>query len=220
MKRPLIDLMCCLALDAYAGEQAPSTGNRLNSDAKGFGSSVAKATKDVGKQTAWAPIRPSTTSRQKQNATSSKTHPETAAQNTGTKSWTLRCQAGSESPARPAVVAEWRKPSTELRQLRSDFWFSLVNEVLEEYNGLPTLIRSTGQTLSRNDEVSGLPSNFRGHASLIMQYPTQPIPSFDIRYTVCPGRECLRPRRVHIRAIRVSMEARHAEADCSHRAIR
>ena len=50
MKRPLLDLMCCLALDAQAGEQAPSTGNRVNSDAKDFGSSVAKATKDVGKQ--------------------------------------------------------------------------------------------------------------------------------------------------------------------------
>lgn len=50
MKTLLLVLMCCLALGAYADEPAPSTGDRLKSDAKGFGSSVAKATKDMGKQ--------------------------------------------------------------------------------------------------------------------------------------------------------------------------
>jgi len=42
--------MSCLAFVAYADEKAPSTGDRVKSDAKGFASSVAKATKDVGKQ--------------------------------------------------------------------------------------------------------------------------------------------------------------------------
>jgi len=50
MKTPLLVLMCCLAFGAYADEQAPSTGDRVKSDAKGFAGSVAKATKDVGKQ--------------------------------------------------------------------------------------------------------------------------------------------------------------------------
>jgi hypothetical protein len=42
--------MSCLAFGAYADEQAPSTGDRVKSDAKGFAGSVAKATKNVGKQ--------------------------------------------------------------------------------------------------------------------------------------------------------------------------
>ncbi len=50
MKTLLLVLMCCLAFAAYADEQAPSTSDRLKSDAKGFAGSVAKATKDVGKQ--------------------------------------------------------------------------------------------------------------------------------------------------------------------------
>jgi hypothetical protein len=50
MKTLLLFLMCCLAFAAYADEQAPSTGDRLKSDAKGFAASVVKATKDVGKQ--------------------------------------------------------------------------------------------------------------------------------------------------------------------------
>jgi hypothetical protein len=50
MKTQLLVLMCCLAFAAYADEQAPSAGERIKSDAKGFGGSVAKATKDVGKQ--------------------------------------------------------------------------------------------------------------------------------------------------------------------------
>ena len=49
MKTLLLVFMCCLAFAAYADEQAPSTGERMKSDAKGFASSVAKATKDVGK---------------------------------------------------------------------------------------------------------------------------------------------------------------------------
>jgi len=43
----------------------------------------------------------------------------------------------------------------------------------------------TVQTLSGDEQVRGLPPKFRGHASLIMQHPTQPIPMFDIRYPVC-----------------------------------
>jgi len=43
----------------------------------------------------------------------------------------------------------------------------------------------TVQTLSGDEQVRGLPPKFRGYASLIMQYPTQPIPMFDIRYPVC-----------------------------------
>lgn len=50
MKTPLLVLLCCLAFGAYADGQAPSTGDRVNSDAKGFAKGVAKATKDVGKQ--------------------------------------------------------------------------------------------------------------------------------------------------------------------------
>ncbi|HEV8647336.1 MAG TPA: hypothetical protein VGR01_17390 [Burkholderiales bacterium] len=50
MKTLLLVLVSCLALGVYADEQAPSTGDRVKSDAKGFGTSVAKATKDVGKQ--------------------------------------------------------------------------------------------------------------------------------------------------------------------------
>jgi hypothetical protein len=50
MKTLLLVLICCLAFRAYADEQAPSTGDRVKSDAKGFAGSVAKATKDVGKQ--------------------------------------------------------------------------------------------------------------------------------------------------------------------------
>ncbi len=50
MKTLLLVLMSCLALDAYADEQAASTGDRVKSDAKGFARGVAKATKDVGKQ--------------------------------------------------------------------------------------------------------------------------------------------------------------------------
>ncbi len=50
MKTLLLVLMCCLAFGAYAEEQAPSTGDRVKSDAKGFARGVAKATKDVGKQ--------------------------------------------------------------------------------------------------------------------------------------------------------------------------
>jgi len=50
MKTLLLVLICCLAFSAYAGEQAPSTGERLKSDAKGIAGSVAKATKDVAKQ--------------------------------------------------------------------------------------------------------------------------------------------------------------------------
>jgi len=50
MKTPLLVFMCCLAFGAYADEQAPSTGDRVKSDAKGFAGSVAKAAKDVGKQ--------------------------------------------------------------------------------------------------------------------------------------------------------------------------
>lgn len=42
--------MFCLAFGAYADEQAPSTRDRVKSDAKGFARGVAKATKDVGKQ--------------------------------------------------------------------------------------------------------------------------------------------------------------------------
>ena len=43
------------------------------------------------------------------------------------------------------------------------------------------------QTLSGDEQVRGLPPKFRGHASLIMQHPTQPIPMFDIRYAVFHG---------------------------------
>jgi hypothetical protein len=50
MKSPQLILVCCFAFSAYAGEKAPSTGDRLKSDAKGFAGSVAKATKDVGRQ--------------------------------------------------------------------------------------------------------------------------------------------------------------------------
>lgn len=50
MKLPLIVLMGCLSFGAYADEHAPSTGERVKSDAKGFGNSVGKATKNVGKQ--------------------------------------------------------------------------------------------------------------------------------------------------------------------------
>lgn len=50
MKTPLLVLLCCLAFGAYADGQAPSTGDRVKSDAKGFAKGVAKATKDVGKQ--------------------------------------------------------------------------------------------------------------------------------------------------------------------------
>ncbi len=50
MKTPFLVFVCCLAIGAYADEQSPSTGDRMKSDAKGFAGSVAKATKDVGKQ--------------------------------------------------------------------------------------------------------------------------------------------------------------------------
>ena len=50
MKTLLLVLVCCLGFGAYADEQPPSTGDRMKSDAKGFAGSVAKATKDVGKQ--------------------------------------------------------------------------------------------------------------------------------------------------------------------------
>jgi hypothetical protein len=52
---------------------------------------------------------------------------------------------------RPDVVSGWLKPPTELRQLPTDFGFSLVNEALEGYNELPSLIRTTVQTLSGNE---------------------------------------------------------------------
>jgi hypothetical protein len=51
----------------------------------------------------------------------------------------------------PDVVSGWLKPPTELRQLPADFCFSLVNEALEEYNELPSLIRIMVQTLSGNE---------------------------------------------------------------------
>jgi hypothetical protein len=50
MKTPLLVLIFCLAFGAYAEEQTSSIGDRVKSDAKGFASSVAKATKDVGTQ--------------------------------------------------------------------------------------------------------------------------------------------------------------------------
>ncbi|MGQ0579584.1 MAG: hypothetical protein ACT4PQ_11850 [Betaproteobacteria bacterium] len=50
MKTLLPVLLCCVALAAHAEEKSPPAGERIKSDAKGFGSSVAKATKDVGKQ--------------------------------------------------------------------------------------------------------------------------------------------------------------------------
>ena len=50
MKTPVLAFMCCLALGTNADDQAPSTGERVKSDAKGLGSSVVKATKSVGKQ--------------------------------------------------------------------------------------------------------------------------------------------------------------------------
>jgi hypothetical protein len=50
MKTLLLVLMCCLAFVAYAGEQTPSTGDRVKSDAKDFARGVAKAAKEVGKQ--------------------------------------------------------------------------------------------------------------------------------------------------------------------------
>jgi len=52
---------------------------------------------------------------------------------------------------RPDVVPEWRNPPIELRQLPTDFGFSLVNEALEGYNELPSLIRTMVQTLSGNE---------------------------------------------------------------------
>jgi len=52
---------------------------------------------------------------------------------------------------RPDVVPVWRNPPMELRQLPTDFCFSLVNEALEGYNELPSLIRTTVQTLSGNE---------------------------------------------------------------------
>jgi hypothetical protein len=50
MKTLMLIFMCCLALGTYADDQTPSTGDRVKSDAKGLGSSVVKATKNVGKQ--------------------------------------------------------------------------------------------------------------------------------------------------------------------------
>jgi len=50
----------------------------------------------------------------------------------------------------PNVVSGWQIPQVELRQLPTDFGFSLVNEALEGYNELPSLIRTTVQALSGN----------------------------------------------------------------------
>jgi len=50
----------------------------------------------------------------------------------------------------PNVVSGWRNPPVELRQLPTDFGLSLVNEALEGYNELPSLIRTTVQALSGN----------------------------------------------------------------------
>jgi len=52
---------------------------------------------------------------------------------------------------RPDVVPWRQNPPRELRQLPTDFGFSLVNEALEEYNELPSLIRIMVQTLSGNE---------------------------------------------------------------------
>jgi len=49
------------------------------------------------------------------------------------------------------VVPWWRNPLLELRQQPTDFGFSLVNEALEGYNELPSLIRTTVQALSGNE---------------------------------------------------------------------
>jgi len=51
----------------------------------------------------------------------------------------------------PNVVSGWRNPPVELRQLPTDFGFSLVNEALEGYNELPSLIRTSVQALSGNE---------------------------------------------------------------------
>jgi hypothetical protein len=51
----------------------------------------------------------------------------------------------------PDVVSGWLKSPTELRQFLTEFGFSLVNEALEEYNELPSLIRIMVQTLSGNE---------------------------------------------------------------------
>ncbi len=50
MKTLLLVLVSCLALGAHADEKAPSTGDRVKSDVKGFGTGVANATKNLGKQ--------------------------------------------------------------------------------------------------------------------------------------------------------------------------
>lgn len=50
MKTPFLVLICCLSFGAYADEKAPSTGDRVKSDAKAVAKGVAKASKDVGNQ--------------------------------------------------------------------------------------------------------------------------------------------------------------------------
>ncbi len=50
MKTLLLALMCCLAFGTYAEEQAPSTADRVKSDAQGAARGIGKAAKDVGKQ--------------------------------------------------------------------------------------------------------------------------------------------------------------------------
>ena len=50
MKILLFVLLLCLAFGACADEPAPSTGDRLKSDAKGAAKGVAKAAKEVGTQ--------------------------------------------------------------------------------------------------------------------------------------------------------------------------
>lgn len=50
MKALFLVVICCLAFVAYAEEQAPSTADRVKSDARGAARGVAKAAKDVGKR--------------------------------------------------------------------------------------------------------------------------------------------------------------------------